>query len=125
MKHLSGVFGALSLASLVLLGLMVFVACGKSRWRLVSAEPHPHTLEFVSLFFGDSDHGWGITPLQLLETSDGGKTWVERLRSDDKSFYSMEFVSQSTGFVVGGQRKVGHREALIVRTDDSGKRGMR
>lgn len=121
MKHVSIVLGALPLASLVLLGLMVSLACGNSRWRLVSSESHTHSPEFVSLFFADSDHGWGITPLQLLETSDGGKTWVERLGSDNKSFYSMEFVSQSTGFVVGGQRKVGHPEALILRTDDSGK----
>ncbi len=121
MKPMSGVRGALSLASLVLLGLTVIVACGESRWRLVSSESHTHSPEFVSLFFADSVHGWGLTPVQLLETSDGGKTWVERLGSDDSSFYSMQFVSQSIGFVVGGRRKVGHREALILRTDDGGK----
>lgn len=111
----------LCLASLVLLGMIDFASCNVSKWRLVTTEPHPHSLEFLSLFFTDPNHGWAITPSQLLETSDGGKTWSERLAGDDKTFYSLEFVSQSIGFIVGTQRKAEGRAALILRTEDNGK----
>lgn len=121
MKDVRNVYGALSFASLILLTMTSFLSCGGSRWSLVSTEPHAHSLEFLSLVFADSNHGWAITPLQLLETSDGGKTWIERFVREDKTFYSMEFSTRLTGFIGGGETKAGYREPFILRTDDSGK----
>ena len=109
------------LAPLVLLGMMDLASCGVFKWRLVTAEHQPHSLEFLSLFFTDPNYGWAITPSQLLQTSDGGKTWSERLADDNKTFYSLEFVSQTTGFIVGTQRKAEGRTALILKTEDSGR----
>lgn len=121
MKDARNVCGVLSFASLILLIMTSSLSCDGSRWILVSTERHTHSFEFISLFFADSDHGWAITPLQLVETSDGGKTWIERLVREDKTFYSMEFSTRLTGFIGGGETKAGYREPFILRTEDSGK----
>lgn len=94
---------------------------GDSTWYLVSTGSHPHTQEFLAIAFSDANHGWGITPSALLETTDGGKTWSTRLDDETKTFYSLQFPTPSTGFIVGVQRKSEGRAALILRTSDGGR----
>ena len=105
---------------LVLLAAIGVASCAISNWRLVSSESRLHTLRFSSLFFTDSDNGLALTLSELVGTSDGGKTWNKRFASDDQLFHSMKFVTPTTGFIVGVKGK-GFKNALILRTDDSGK----
>ncbi len=80
-------------------------------------------LAILSVTFTNSNNGWILTPAQLMETTNGGETWVTRLESEsaDRSFYSLAFVTSSMGFIVGTQQKNGKSSALILRTNDSGK----
>ena len=86
----------------------------------MSTDDHPHSPEYLSLFFFDSNHGWAINTAQLLETIDGGRIWKEKLQDDNQTFYNLEFVSVTTGFIVGTQRKTDGQEFLILRTKDGG-----
>jgi photosystem II stability/assembly factor-like uncharacterized protein len=110
-----------SLFALALLAAMNFAACNGSKWKLVNSATDPHTLEFLSLFFIDNNHGWAITPSQLLETIDGGKTWVVQPSAEDRTYYSLRFINQSTAFIVGTQRKGDQNAPLILKSDDSGR----
>src|SRR5262245_17776311 len=91
-----------------------------SRWGLLNTFPHPHAPPFLTLAFADSQRGWGLTTSQLLETTDGGKTWTEQLSDETKTFYALQFVNYSTGFIVGTQRLSDGRATLILRTEDGG-----
>jgi len=106
-----------------LLAITIWAACTDSNWHLVGTGEHPHDPPFLALSFTDSDHGWGITPTALFETSDGGQKWISRLESSDgrRTFVSVNFVNRHNGFIVGAQGTGTERSPLIVRTIDGGK----
>src|SRR6266852_5312555 len=74
-------------------------ACNVSKWKLMSTGEHPHTPTFLAVSFTSPDHGWGLTPTALFETSDGGRTWASRVEDTDakRTFFSLEFVNGLTG----------------------------
>jgi len=121
LRNTKSIRRTLTVAGLLLLGVMAVASCGISNWKLVSMDSRIHALPFSSLFFVDSDNGLALTVAELLETSDGGKTWTKRFASDDQLFHSMQFVTQTTGFIVGLKGGAGSHNALLLRTDDSGK----
>lgn len=106
-----------------LIGILSLACFTSSEWRLVTSESHPHSTAVLSLAFTDANHGRALTPFQLLETSDGGQTWIERFNSvpPKMAFYSSAFTSSTTGFIVGAQEKDNEYTALILRTTDGGK----
>lgn len=61
----------------------------------------------LSLAFTDPNHGWALTPGQLLELTDGGSHWTENLSSHDaeRAFYSLTFINSTLGVIVGTQKK--------------------
>lgn len=109
--------------SLVLLIMGGVGACASSNWRILVQDNVSDGLDIVSINFTDANHGWALTATQLLETNDGGRTWTARLENEDaqRTFHSFEFVSPTTGFIVGAQRKDKSRAILILRTTDGGR----
>ena len=105
------------------LAITAVAACNVSKWRLMTTGEHPHTPPFLAVSFTDPDHGWGLTPTALFETSDAGRTWISRVEDTDakKTFFSFEFVNGLTGFIVGAQRSGADRSLLVLRTSDAGK----
>src|SRR5258707_1471957 len=103
--------------------IAVVAACKVSKWQLMSTGEHPHTPTFLAVSFTSPDHGWGLTPTALFETSDGGRTWASRVEDTDgkRTFFSLEFVNGLTGFIVGAQRSGNDRTLLVLRTSDAGK----
>jgi photosystem II stability/assembly factor-like uncharacterized protein len=103
--------------------MTVLAACNESQWRLMTTGEHPHTPAFLAVSFTGSDHGWGLTPNALFETSDGGRTWASRVEDSEakKTFFSLEFVTGQTGFIFGAQRSGTDHSPLILRTSDGGK----
>lgn len=110
-----------------LIGSVVAMAavagCSISKWQLISTSEHPHTPAFLAVSFTNPDHGWGLTPTALFETSDGGRTWASRVEDTDakRTFWSLEFVDGLTGYIVGAQRNGTDSSLLILRTSDAGK----
>lgn len=100
---------------------VLFYSCQPQRWALLSTYPHPHAPGFLSIVFVDSNNGWGLTTSALLRTDDGGKTWSQQLSDETKTFYALQFVSLSTGFIVGTQRLSNGNTPVILRTLDAGK----
>lgn len=100
-----------------------FGSCASSNWRIVAQDNMPKELDVLSITFTDSYHGWALTAAQLLETQDGGETWVPRFENPDaeKTFNSLEFLSPLRGIIVGSRRGSGGRVTLILLTDDGGK----
>ncbi len=100
-----------------------FGSCATSNWQILTQDNVSDGLDIISINFTNSNHGWALTAFQLLETNDGGKTWTAQLESDDgkMAFYSFDFISLTTGFIVGVQRKGEGRATLILRTIDGGK----
>lgn len=115
--------------TLTLLIPVSFGSCITGRWKLLHTDKVSDGVPISSLAFTDSNHGWILTPFQLLETADGGKTWTERMSSEDteqmtterKVFYSLGFINPATGWIVGTQNKDGAYTPLILRTTDSGE----
>lgn len=103
--------------------LLAGTACHLSKWQLIATGEHPHTPTFLAVSFDTADHGWGLTPTTVFETSDGGRTWSARLEEQDakRTFFSLVFVNDLTGFIVGAQQSGTDRSLLILRTQDSGK----
>ena len=64
-----------------------------------------------------------LTPLQFLQTIDGGKTWTAELEHDgtEKTFDSFTFINSYTGFIVGKHQNGTHSIPMILRTDNGGK----
>lgn len=102
---------------------MGFGSCATRRWQLLTTGTAAISNEppISALAFTDANHGWAVTPAQLLETMDGGQTWTERLTGEGKAFHSLAFVSPTTGWIVGSQRDSGSYKALIMQTTDGGK----
>ncbi len=109
---------AVCLAAMMMMG---FNSCSVGSWQLLMTDAVSDGLAIADLSFIDAKHGWALTPAQLLETTDGGQTWTERLHGEGKSFYSLKFVSPTTGWIVGTQKKGDAYGVLIIQTTDGGK----
>jgi photosystem II stability/assembly factor-like uncharacterized protein len=107
-----------TLASLIITG---FASCAAKSWRLLTTDPTTHAPAISALAFIDPNHGWALTSSQLLETTDGGQTWAERLSDERKAFYSLTFVNPTTGWIVGSQKDDAGYKALVMQTTDGGK----
>jgi len=90
-----------------------------AQWNLQS--PVPTGLHLNSAYFITPSHGFivGMNHL-LLETKDGGSTWLTRMSADYGSdpFYSISFADSLTGFIVGNSTSA---QKDIYRTTDGGK----
>ena len=100
------------------------LACNVAKWELVTTGKHPHSQPFLKVQFSNLNHGWGLTPTALFETNDGGKSWTSLTEDTDgrATFFSTEFVDNTTGFIVGTQQQSSSaRSPVVLRTADSGK----
>ncbi|MCA1579186.1 MAG: hypothetical protein LC794_17695 [Acidobacteria bacterium] len=100
------------------------LACKATTWELVTTDEHPHSQAFVAVQFSGLNHGWGLTPTALFETNDGGRSWTSLTKNAEGNitFFSVEFVDNTTGFIVGSQQQSGNaRSPIVLRTDDLGK----
>lgn len=105
----------------IMLVALGFGACPSKRWQLLSTDTVSDGVPISALVFTDANHGWAVTPWQLLETVDGGQTWAERLKGEDKVFHSLTFIHPTTGWIVGSQKDGSYYKALVMRTTDGGK----
>ena len=66
----------------------------------------------TAVLFLDAKNGWARDNVNLFQTRDGGASWgaISKL---DGHHRGLTFISQSTGFVVEGDK--------VIRTDDGGK----
>jgi photosystem II stability/assembly factor-like uncharacterized protein len=100
---------------------MLFISLTTSthaQWNLQS--PVPTGLHLNSAYFITPAHGFivGVNHL-LLETKDGGATWVTRMSGayGTDPLYSISFADSLTGFIVGNSTSV---QKDILRTTDGG-----
>lgn len=106
---------------LAFIGMSSLLSCATSRWKILTEETRfPHALDIISIAFTDPHHGWAINAAEIMETVDGGITWNRHLADEDKSFYSLMFLNQSTGWIVGTKKVNGTDKVLVIRTVDSG-----
>jgi photosystem II stability/assembly factor-like uncharacterized protein len=84
-------------------------------WELVTL-PTDKTILDITLV-GNGPHGWAVGKnATILETTDGGKTWVDKSLDLGESPYNLESVSFSgkEGWIVG-------KPAILLHTTDEGK----
>ncbi len=108
---------------------------GGQNWTAIDMTPHASLL--VDIFFTDESHGWvvggkanepnpttrgNVKPV-VLETSDGGANWVNRLAGQEGIFppaewgWKIQFLSKDLGFVSLENFAAG----AILKTTDGGK----
>jgi photosystem II stability/assembly factor-like uncharacterized protein len=108
---------------------------GGQNWTAIDMTPHASLL--VDIFFTDENHGWvvggkapepnpttrdNVRPV-VLETTDGGATWVNRLAGQEANFpaaewgWKIQFLSKDIGFVSLENFAAG----AILKTTDGGK----
>jgi photosystem II stability/assembly factor-like uncharacterized protein len=107
----------------VLLGATIYGSCRTEHWQLVGVSDVSHEPPILSLVFTDRYHGWTLTPTELLQTEDGGKTWRAKLGSESpkRTFYYLTFASPSIAFVAGSQERNSAYTSLILRSSDGGE----
>jgi photosystem II stability/assembly factor-like uncharacterized protein len=104
-------------------------ACGfssrTSQWSLLATHRVAEGLQPISaitaISFTERDHGWAVTPSVILETTNGGRSWTEKLEGGEKIFHSIAFINPTTGWVVGSQFKDGVSKPFVLNTVDGGK----
>lgn len=90
-----------------------------------------YAMGFTALECTDPEHCWAAGALGLLlETSDGGKTWVSRDSGLDRyrryshilpSITSLTFPNPRIGWLTGRDTDTGHYGGLILHSSDEGK----
>ncbi len=114
---------------------MIKTVDGGQTWTAVDMRPHASIL--IDTYFTDALHGWvvggktdepnpqnraTIKPV-ILETSDGGVTWTNRLAGQEGEFafgewgWKIQFITPQIGFV----SLESFERAAICRTDDGGR----
>ncbi len=84
-------------------------------WKIL---PVTTSTIFTSMFFTDSSHGvLGATQGKLFITTDGGQSWLDKSPGTIDWFFGVDFVSPTTGFVVGG---ITDQDQAIYKTTDRG-----
>lgn len=91
-------------------------------WQVLTQDQGPDSLAFFAITFASPAHGWALTPSELLETTDGGKTWKKQLEAKEATrvFYSFALPGPTTAFIVGTQHKEEGYLPLVLRSDDGG-----
>jgi len=117
------------LRSLLVVALVAVLctSCGIDRLQALEANPWqvvqlPTDTSVIDLAFtGDKQHGWMVgVDATLLETTDGGRTWVDRsldLGDEKERLVSVSFKDQE-GWIVG-------QPSLMLHTTDGGKNWSR
>jgi photosystem II stability/assembly factor-like uncharacterized protein len=108
---------------------------GGQNWAVIDMTPHASLL--VDIFFTDESHGWVVggkanepNPTQrakvkpvVLETTDGGASWINRLAGQEANFpfnewgWKIQFLNKDLGFVSLENFAAG----AILKTTDGGK----
>lgn len=114
---------------------MIKTIDGGVTWSAIDMSPHASIL--IDTYFTDSMHGWVVggkasepTPTTrdkvkpvVLETSDGGATWINRLAGEEADFpfgewgWKIQFLNDQVGFVSLENFAAG----AILKTNDGGK----
>jgi photosystem II stability/assembly factor-like uncharacterized protein len=115
--------------------LLVKTTDGGATWTAIDMSSHASIL--IDVFFRDAMHGWVVggkasqpTPTTrdklkpvVLETTDGGATWVNRLVGQEASFpfgewgWKIQFLNDKVGFV----SLENFSDGAILKTTDGGK----
>jgi photosystem II stability/assembly factor-like uncharacterized protein len=107
----------------VFLAAILCVGCTAGKLDSIAANPwEPVTLPTDKTILditlvGNGPHGWAVGKnATILETTDGGKTWVDKSLDLGESPYNLESVSFSgkEGWIVG-------KPAILLHTTDEGK----
>src|ERR1700752_2938947 len=71
---------------------LLAIACRSGRWQIVRTDTLSDGVPLLALYFTDKDHGWAITPGELLKLNNTGE-WVSVLSNNDleRSFESLVF----------------------------------
>lgn len=107
--------------ALVIFAVIALSNCTRGRWSILVSNSSNHATSIEALAFVDYDHGWAVNPWQVLETRDGGQSWVEQLTEENESYYSLSLISPTTIWVTGSQKREDGYTALLIRTIDGGK----
>lgn len=103
-----------------------------TKWKLLTEGKHSDAISFNSVTFFDPSNGLGISSLSIEKTTDGGKTWTTIRDYNDMGFYSLVFIDQKTGWIVGTESKTlnskeenrvassKNHKPLILKTEDKG-----
>jgi photosystem II stability/assembly factor-like uncharacterized protein len=115
-----------SVLAIALVALLC-TSCGVDRLQALEANPWqvvqlPTEKSVIDLAFtGDKQHGWMVgVDATLLETTDGGRTWIDRsldLGDEKERLVSVSFKDQE-GWIVG-------QPSLMLHTTDGGKNWSR
>lgn len=76
--------------------------------------------DFNDVFFANAWQGWVVGDLgTILATADGGTTWSLQASETGKDLFSVVFLDEQTGYVVGGGYPA--KEGSIISTLDGGQ----
>lgn len=113
----------------VLAGRRIYLSKdGGATWReniLVNSKDYNNlTPDFLSIRFADKKRGWVVGSLTnqkdeiadslILKTVDSGENWVRVAIPYKQELYHLDFVNESTGWIVGDK-------GLIMMTEDGGE----
>jgi photosystem II stability/assembly factor-like uncharacterized protein len=115
----------IGILSLLCATSLLFSGCSSSstaEWVVRHKGEVPHSPAVTSVFFLDENQGWALTWAELFKVRDHGTTWDPILTNDGghRAFYSLTFMSASTGIIVGTQEKEKAYTVLILKTSDGG-----
>jgi len=58
--------------------------------------------EYVDdIFFADSLHGWSVSGIRILQTTDGGLSWIDINQHSSHQLTDIDFSKNGTGWIVG------------------------
>ena len=92
-------------------GILLSTVDGGMNWNEV---PYPFDNDLSAIFFLNANHAWASTKSGFFHTSDGGLNWARvQTRLPEELFYSIFFLDESNGWVVG-------RSGRMAKTSDGG-----
>jgi photosystem II stability/assembly factor-like uncharacterized protein len=101
---------------------LLAVACASGRWELLRADSLSDGVPILALYFSDKDHGWAVTPGELLKLAHSGSEWLPVLSNTgiERTFESLVFTSPANGVIVGSKHSSDGFTSLVLRTTDGG-----
>lgn len=110
------------LAMTLCVSVSALVCSSAQSWRMLSENELSDAVAVGSLFFRDPDHGLAVAGA-LLETEDGGKSWIQKHAPAGELYYSMAFIDGERGWLVGTTvSDQAGLNPLILKTTDGGRR---
>lgn len=100
-------------------GTILHTANGGKTWK----QQESNVEDFLSAVdFANENNGWAVGKGYILNTKNGGGKWVMQYQHDlgNGYFRDVQFLDQSTGFVVGGRGFLGW-DGVLLRTRDGGE----